>query len=427
MNGDGVMRINSLELKNYKGFSHVELDVAGKSVVLFGVNGAGKSSILNGTTAILSCIINYVSKYFFKQTVTIAQEDIRVGCQRAALLAKFQLEDAVVPYGFTYGRDANKENISEDLLHKFARYCEFPHWDNTAPDVTLPIFASYSVNRSVSDVPLSPSEKHEFIRLEAYRNAVEPSIDFKAFFEWFRNQSDFENQERVNRQDLSYADPAMAAVRTAISNMIPDLTGLKVERSPLRMTIVKHGQTLSIEQLSDGEKCVLALMGDLVRRLAIANPWLKNPLLGTGIVLIDEIELHLHPLWQRKIVAVLHQTFPNIQFIISTHSPQVLGELPEGFLVYRVRQEQENPMDAHSVVEPMTFGAFDTNLVLEDYMQTPSVNWKVSELESEILNLIDQKSFDIAKEKLCDLERLTLGTSPMLTQARILIRRGEQK
>ena len=75
----------------------------------------------------------------------------------------------------------------------------------------------------------------------------------------------------------------------------------------------------------------------------------------------------------------------------------------------------------------MTLGAFDTNLVLEDYMKTPSVNRQVSELEVDILNLIDKKSFEKAKEKLRNLDQLTLGTNPMLTQAAILIRRGEMQ
>lgn len=67
--------------------------------------------------------------------------------------------------------------------------------------------------------------------------------------------------------------------------------------------------------MSDGEKCTMALLGDLARRLTLANPTLENPLLGKGIVLIDEIELHMHPSWQRKILSTLKNTFPNVQFM----------------------------------------------------------------------------------------------------------------
>lgn len=82
---------------------------------------------------------------------------------------------------------------------------------------------------------------------------------------------------------------------------------------------------LDVLQLSDGEKCTLALFGDIARRLAIANPSLDDPLQGDGVVLIDELELHMHTSWQRKVISMLKKTFPNIQFIITTHSPQILG------------------------------------------------------------------------------------------------------
>ena len=93
---------------------------------------------------------------------------------------------------------------------------------------------------------------------------------------------------------------------------------------------------LDVLQLSDGEKCTLALFGDIARRLAIANPSLDDPLQGDGVVLIDELELHMHTSWQRKVISMLKKTFPNIQFIITTHSPQILGEVDHDlmFMLY---------------------------------------------------------------------------------------------
>ena len=85
----------------------------------------------------------------------------------------------------------------------------------------------------------------------------------------------------------------------------------------------------------------MALAGDLARRLAIINPNMKNPLLGKGIVLIDEVELHLHPAWQRRIISWLTNTFANVQFIITTHSPQVLGEVHSDVIrVLNVRRNE---------------------------------------------------------------------------------------
>jgi predicted ATP-binding protein involved in virulence len=103
--------------------------------------------------------------------------------------------------------------------------------------------------------------------------------------------------------------------------------------------IKKDGKELLVGHLSDGEKCMLAMIGDLARRLAIANPTMDEPLKGEGIVLIDEIELHLHPTWQKMILSKLCKVFPNCQFIVSTHSPVVLSELQNGKIYELSKQE----------------------------------------------------------------------------------------
>ena len=137
----------------------------------------------------------------------------------------------------------------------------------------------------------------------------------------------------MNDKDL------MVKITDSLSDCLTDSSNIKIKRNPLRMTILKDDTTLEIGQLSDGEKCTIALIGDLARRLALANPEKKNPLEGSGIALIDEVELHMHPKWQRKIIPMLSETFPNIQFIITTHSPQVLGELDDNINVFLINQE----------------------------------------------------------------------------------------
>src|SRR5690606_19957875 len=94
------------------------------------------------------------------------------------------------------------------------------------------------------------------------------------------------------------------------------------------LTVDKGKTTLNINQLSDGERGVLALVMDIARRLYQANPGLNDPLKeGEAVILIDELDLHLHPKWQRSIVENLIRVFPNCQFIASTHSPQIIGEV----------------------------------------------------------------------------------------------------
>ena len=139
--------------------------------------------------------------------------------------------------------------------------------------------------------------------------------------------------------------------------------------------------------MSDGEKCTISLFGDLARRMALANPGRENPLEGTGVVLIDELELHMHTSWQRKVLGVLKETFPNIQFIITTHSPQILGELDDKYnLVYLKKEDQK-------IVPKMyrSFLGWDSNLILEDVMNTSSVNKEIRELKSKMYTYIDDK------------------------------------
>jgi predicted ATP-binding protein involved in virulence len=116
-------------------------------------------------------------------------------------------------------------------------------------------------------------------------------------------------------------------VGLAITTLLPDITEIKVDRSTgnQRILVKNFDNIVNISQLSQGQKSLLALSGDLALRLVTLNPDSKNALHSSGVVVIDEIELHLHPKWQQRIIMGLQKAFPNIQFIITTHSPQVLS------------------------------------------------------------------------------------------------------
>ncbi len=141
---------------------------------------------------------------------------------------------------------------------------------------------------------------------------------------------DEERRERQKRRDFDYQLPVLKTVRQALSNFIGQrYKNPRIETKPLRfvvdeMTDDAHTRELRIEQLSDGYKIITATVADIASRMAEANPDMPDPLLTSGIVLIDEIDLHLHPKWQREIIRDLKRTFPNVQFIVTTHSPTLL-------------------------------------------------------------------------------------------------------
>ena len=188
------------------------------------------------------------------------------------------------------------------------------------------------------------------------------------------------------------------------------------------MTVNKDGIELNIKQLSDGEKCLLALVGDLARRLAIANPAMANKLDGDGVVLIDEVDLHLHPRWQRMVIEQLTKTFKHCQFILSTHSPQVLGHLePENIWVLR----RDDKGEVEAVHPKMTYG-MDSNRVLEQVMDSSE---RKPEVKASLQNLFRLLDGDLQQAKV-ELQALSAklekqGNHPDLVRARAIMSRLE--
>ncbi|MCJ8272493.1 MAG: AAA family ATPase, partial [Psychrosphaera sp.] len=136
--------------------------------------------------------------------------------------------------------------------------------------------------------------------------------------------------QNMLKEQENLQDKALTCAREAIEFFLSEgepstFTNLYIERSPaLSMMVNKSGEYLSIDQLSYGERSILTMVGDIARRLSMLNPKHKNPLHGNGIILIDEPETHLHPRWQQRILTNLDKIFPNVQFVITTHSPQII-------------------------------------------------------------------------------------------------------
>ena len=154
--------------------------------------------------------------------------------------------------------------------------------------------------------------------------------NFRDFFNWFDTKEGEELRQKRDRRDFDYQIKDLSAVRRAIEAMVPGVSRPRTTRNPTRFVVSVasldgDGETeLEISQLSGGYRIVLALAADLARRMAQGNPHLDDPLQSEAIVLIDEVDLHLHPSWQQRALPDLMRTFPNAQFIVSTHSPQVL-------------------------------------------------------------------------------------------------------
>ena len=229
----------------------------------------------------------------------------------------------------------------------------------------MPIVAFYGTERRVSGVPewviSQPDSRFRPSRLDALEGALSARTDFEGFLAWFYFKRYEELQERDDREDSDYEIKDVSMIRRAISSMLPEVSNPRIELNPLRFVVSQkseegRAEKLSLNQLSGGYRIVLALAADLARRMAQGNPHMDDPLQSEAIVLIDEIELHLHPAWQQRILGDLMRTFPNAQFIVSTHSPQVLTTV-EPQRIIELYRDGDNIAAEEVLREKTTYGA----------------------------------------------------------------------
>jgi predicted ATP-binding protein involved in virulence len=414
------MRIKGLTLKDFRGFENLDISFDNQlSTIFLGCNGTGKSTILDSISIILSKSFTQIFKLLKLQvltsneTIDFSEFDVNNNSKESTASICTVYQDLDVYFTANVGISNGAELSCSKLdLHDLASkiYSDFP------------LVVHYMTNRVVPEIEskvLEPIRLEDVSITEAYVFASKSrQTNFVELFTWFRSLEDIENQMRLDGES-SYRDKQLQAVRDAIANVVPEFSDLKVNRRPpAKIEVTKNNkERFSINQLSDGEKCFLAMVGDLARRLAIINPKNDNPLKGYGIVLIDEIELHLHPEWQRRVIPRLTETFPNCQFIITTHSPQVLGEFKGQ--VYRLKQSESG------IIAELrhTYGK-DSNRILEDDMESTERDRDIQEDILQLFRHIDDGDLKAARSLKNSLQE-KIGEDPTFIKADVLMHRKE--
>jgi predicted ATP-binding protein involved in virulence len=284
---------------------------------------------------------------------------------------------------------------------------------------SVPLVAYYSVNRLFRGKSKSDEksiQKINYAPLEAYEKSV--SIDgvyFNSLSNWFGYRQRF--LDRKYNEDSISNDSQLNAIEKAITVFLPEFSQLKYDEKLEELVIHKSREVLKLKQLSDGELCLIALIADIARRLAIANPKLNNPLEGKAIVLVDEIDLHLHPGWQRKLIDNFRRTFPKTQFIFSTHSPQMIGHAePRNMWLFR---RVDNEVVAY---RPEKSLGMDSNSILEQHL---GVDEREPNTKQELEKLAKYIENDILAEAKVLLEHLSAkcGDIDELRRAKAIIQR----
>lgn len=448
------MEIRKIRLSNVGRFTNLEVAFAptekhpSKVTVFVGNNGAGKTTILKSIATSFSWLVARIRSERGSGS-PIAQDDITNGTPSASVTIDISsINHPAVHlstiYSWTLARTlrARKSKVESELTNVtlLADFFRF-HLGLVDESSSLPLIVFYPVERSVKDVPLKVGKaEKEFDQFDGYENALNGGVDFGRFFQWFREREDSENERGISFEALKHwaaalpdsetkliaelrdmhiasRDVQLTAVRLAIEVFMPGFNNLRVQRKPrLHMAIDKAGKTLIVSQLSQGEKSLLALVGDIARRLAIMNPSLDNPLHGKGIVLIDEVDLHLHPQWQRRLIRQLTQTFPHCQFILTTHSPLVISDTKD-VLCY--------VLDDGELEEQNGLYGLDANQVLLSVMDTDVRNSEVQERLDRLLELLQDKKLKEARELFNELSADLPPGHIELTKASLLIRKLE--
>ena len=380
------MRITSLKLTNIRAIETAEFRFQPGLNLIVGVNGVGKSTVLDALRICMSRILRSTPESRAK-AMPFAISDIRSGFP----FLDVELSLAVGADEFRFTRRQWREAIAEDdvenlkklrreildlerprsrardLLRKieeargvYASDAIIPseaEFKRTASaSAVAPNCVFFSTNRSVASNVSTTKARATGGKSTAYAEALVPRPMYIAqFVDWMRVQEALAREHRAARRHLRVLQSAVARFLPTYSNLRP------AAQKSSSLQIEQDGIALDVGQLSDGERGVLALVLDLARRLSQANPLLEDPLSeGHAVVLIDEIDLHLHPKWQRQIVHKLTATFPRCQFIATTHSPQVLAS---------VEPDQVHLLALGGILHPDRSLGMDSNWILRHLME----------------------------------------------------------
>ena len=411
------MRVTRLKLVNVRTIQVAEFHFQPGFNLIAGVNGVGKTTVLDTLAVCFSAVVRQADRHprFGR---SFEADDVRVGVR--ALQTECDLECAGEKFRYLLHRfrDRNplhgetewsreNEKIYIPAIEQFDG--ELPT-DGTGGKLEGQVLAvQFATNRSVASDQTSRRSAAAGGVAAAFAGALSTrSLRLSEFADWMRAQQALSSERPAAKRML-------AAFDKAVTRFLPDYRNLRPAGEDSRHSLlIDQGATpVPVLHLSDGERGVLAMVLDLTRRLAQANPTIEDPAAeAEAVVLIDEIELHLHPGWQRRIVRNLTETFPKCQFIATTHSPQVIGEVAHDRIQILTNGEVYSP--THS------FGV-DSSRVLEEIMDAPPRTEEVEELLTKLSQEVGRQRYGKARELLAQLV-IRLGEGdPEVTRTRTLL------
>lgn len=336
------MQAKRLKLKNFRCYDELDIDFDPELTVIVGENGKGKTAIFD---AIAIALEPYLRAFGIKgrellpkdvrRTPVYNEQTQHIESMESRYPTEVTLEGEAFGKPLSCTRRLLEDNVPEDddaelreIGKTFQQQCE------ANEQTLLPALAYYGTQRIWVDSSLLQNfERSLTERTVGYEECLEPSSSYNSFGTWFEHVTKAALEEVQQSAALQRNLLIKEAIQKAVDICL-ESTGLRdlYYNFKLKCFVVSHPLTgeMIVDDLSDGFRSVISMVADLAYRMVRLNPQLgERAVLETpGLVLIDEIDMHLHPLWQQTVLLDLQKAFPKVQFIVTTHSPQVLSSVP---------------------------------------------------------------------------------------------------
>ncbi len=410
------MIVTRLKLANLRAIEAAEFRFQPGMNLIVGVNGVGKTSVLDALGVCLSAVAKRANR-LRGRVVAFSMEDVRIGADALSVECAVRLGDQDYSYLVHKPRETSvpqkgKAGMPREQVHDTPEKADFlgepPPVVSGGEPGGRPLAVLFSTNRAVQSERAPGKSVAAGGVAAAFADAfASRELRLGEFAAWMKVQEALRNERAAAGRVLGACEEAVARFLPGYRNLRPE-----GEKKP-RLWIDRNSASIPVRQLSDGERGSLALVLDLTRRLAQANPEFEDPASDAeAVVLIDEIDLHLHPRWQRQIVRNLTEAFPKCQFIATTHSPQVIGEVPHERIQIIAEGEVYSP--SHS------FGV-DSSRVLEEIMEADPRTKTVQDLLSAISQAIGKQQYDRGRKLLGRLCEQLGEADPEVTRLRTLL------